>query len=161
VLGVSQGVKTMKNLALVLATAFAALAGVNTASAQSVSWSGSWTIQNSAPYQINFDGSTYPSSVTFAPALPANIAASSFGFPGMTRTTTGTVWANSFTYKDPTTGYGCIYTTLGSYTRRTARYSYTFSSTPLVSGQPAVTCAHTGSWNSTTGNFNATATFTP
>jgi hypothetical protein len=156
----------MKNLALVLATAFAALAGVNTASAQSVSWSGSWSIQNSTPQAVFQTANTYPAGTISG--LPASIAAGGFGFPNMTRTTTGTVWSNSFSYQQNTnpggtgtaTGPGCIFTVLGSYTRRTGRYSYTFSSTPAITGQTEQ-CSHTGSWNSTTGNFTAFATLLP
>lgn len=148
----------MKKLAFLLATAVAALAGVNTASAQTVSWSGSWTIQNTAPYPVTFDGRTYPSSASFSPPLPLSISASSFGFPAMTRSTSGTVWANSFIYKNSITGGGCVFTTLGIFNRRTARYSYTFTWTPLLTSQ-VETCSHNGSWNSATGAFNAMAIF--
>ena len=149
----------MKKLAFLLATAIAAFAGVNTASAQTVSWSGSWTITNQSSATLGLTANTYPSGV-FVPSLPSSVAPTTSVFANMNRTTTGTVWANSFTYDDAAGGGGCIFTALGIYNRRTARYSFTFSATPTKTGQTR-TCSPSGSWNSVTGAFSATVIVGP
>jgi hypothetical protein len=148
----------MKKLAFLLATAIAALAGVNTASAQTVSWSGSWTVTNSTTEQLAAIANTYPGGTLSNLGSP--LSAGSSAFPNLLRQTSGTVWASSFSYDGSIGLGGCIFTTLGIYNRRTARYSYTFSATPTITGQTR-TCSHTGSWNSVTGAFNATAIVGP
>jgi len=148
----------MKKFAFLLATAIAAIAGVNTASAQSVSWSGSWTVTNNTSERLTAVANTYPSGTLSNLSSPLN--AGSSAFPSLLRQTTGTVWSSSFTYDGNLALGGCIFTTLGTYNRRTARYSYSFSATPTITGQTR-TCSHTGSWNSVTGAFSATAIVGP
>ena len=148
----------MKKLAFLLATAIAALAGVNTASAQTVSWSGDYQVQNSASAEVEKSVVTFPGS-SLLPVLsriPAGLSAflRLRGF-----STSGTVFSNSFVYENEDRTKGCVFTTLGIYNRRLARYSYTFSATALnKTNGPAPTCdLQNKEVNPTTGVFSITA----
>jgi hypothetical protein len=153
------GVKTMKSIAFIIASAIAAIAGVSSASAQSVPWSGSYQVSNNASEPVVQTVVTFPAGVLSG--ANGTIASNSQTFLSLSNfSTTGTVFSNSFTYENQAKTKGCIFTTLGIYNRRTARYSYTFSASALNSGggtPPTCTPSNNGV-NTSTGVFSALAT---
>jgi hypothetical protein len=148
----------MTRLALGIAGLLAIVGGVSQASAQSVPWSGFYQVNNNAAVQVDKTVVTFPAGA-LTPASSV-IAPLGVGFQNLSFSTSGTVFSNSYTYENAARTKGCIFTTLGIFNRRTARYSYTFSASALNSGGGAVpTCLHQpNSVNVTTGNFSATAT---
>jgi hypothetical protein len=157
----STGANKMKSLVFAIATLACGLIGVSQASAQSVSWTGSYQVTNSSTTTVPVKRTVVTFPAGTLTGATTNVAPSGSQFLNLNLTTSGTVFSNSFAYENLTGTKGCIFTTLGIFNRTTQRYSYTFSKSvinPSGAG-PIPTCVWSNSFvNPTTGNFSATAT---